>query len=248
MQEIDVESELKVIIVGNGQVGKTSMITRYAKGVYTDGYKKTIGTDFMEKQLFVEDKGENVNLMLWDTAGQEMFSELTKSYYRGAGAVVYVFSTVDRDSFLAIDRWRQKVEEQCGSIISVLVQNKIDLLSQATVKSVEVEDLARRMGIKLYRACVKDNLLVDDIFEYIASEFLSKGGQATLADSAVPDITNVDRKPGAGDAEAKSNGGAGGGSGASSGKIGQTGGTSAAFKLQPSKKRTAGKKSFCAIV
>ncbi len=80
----------------------------------------------------------------------------------GAGAVVYVFSTVDRESFLEVERWRSKVENECGHICSVLVQNKIDLLAQAQVTKEEAEDLARRMNIKLYRTCVKDNLLVDD--------------------------------------------------------------------------------------
>ncbi len=79
-----VPAECKVIVVGNGQVGKTSMITRFAKGVFTNSYKKTVGTDFMERDLFLRSRGETVKLLLWDTAGQEMFSQLTRQYYRGA--------------------------------------------------------------------------------------------------------------------------------------------------------------------
>ncbi len=60
-----------------------------------------------------------------------MFSKLTRSYYKGAGAAVYAFSTSDRASFLEIERWRDKVEAECGEICSVLVQNKIDLIDQA---------------------------------------------------------------------------------------------------------------------
>ena len=73
----------------------------------------------MEKEITVKSSGETVKLMLWDTAGQEMFSKLTRSYYRGSGAVVYVFSTTDRDSFLEIERWQTKVQEECGDIVSV---------------------------------------------------------------------------------------------------------------------------------
>jgi len=86
-------AELKVIVVGNGQVGKTSMITRFARGVWTDAYKKTIGTDFMEKEVFVPAMNETVKLMLWDTAGQEMFSKLTRNYYKG---VLYTQSCIFR--------------------------------------------------------------------------------------------------------------------------------------------------------
>ena len=60
-------------------------------------------------QCFVRVEGEDVRLMLWDTAGQEEFDAITKAYYRGAQACVLAFSTVDRDSFEAIESWKQKV-------------------------------------------------------------------------------------------------------------------------------------------
>ena len=62
--------------MGNGAVGKSSMIQRYCRGTFTKTYKKTIGVDFLEKQLRVH--GEDVRLMLWDTAGQEEFDAITK--------------------------------------------------------------------------------------------------------------------------------------------------------------------------
>ena len=122
---------LQVLIVGNGAVGKSSMIQRYCRGTFTKSYKKTIGVDFLEKQLRVH--GEDVRLMLWDTAGQEEFDAITKAYYRGAQACVVAFSTTDRDSLLAVRRWRKKVEDECGDIPMVLVQNKIDLIAQSEI-------------------------------------------------------------------------------------------------------------------
>jgi Ras-related protein Rab-23 len=77
--------------------------------------------------------GEEVRLMLWDTAGQEEFDAITKAYYRGAQAAVLAFSTVDRQSFEAIRSWKKKVEDECGEIPMVIVQNKIDLVDQAVV-------------------------------------------------------------------------------------------------------------------
>lgn len=247
MQELDFDSELKVIVVGNGGVGKTSMITRFAKGEWTDGYKKTIGTDFMERDFFVRSRGEAVKLMLWDTAGQEMFSELTRSYYRGAGAVVYAFSTTDRDSFLEVERWRTKVEAECGTgIVSVLVQNKVDLMDRAAMTNGEVEDLARRMGVKLHRTCVKENAFVDDVFEYVSETFLARGGQAAAGVAAVPFIGEVGRKSGP-DLSAAAAAAADGKGGA--GKDGTGPGGQKAFKLEPSKRRTDGKKKgACAIL
>ena len=77
--------------------------------------------------------GEEVRLMLWDTAGQEEFDAITKAYYRGAQACVVAFSTTDRASFEAVRKWKKKVEDECGSIPMVLVQNKIDLMHEAEV-------------------------------------------------------------------------------------------------------------------
>lgn len=122
----DFETTVKVIVVGNGGVGKSSMTSRYCRGVFTSTYKKTIGVDFLEKTIEVDESGgETVKLMIWDTAGQEEFDALTASYYRGTGACALVFSTVDRASFENIEKWKKKVEDECGPVVMCLVQNKV---------------------------------------------------------------------------------------------------------------------------
>merc|ERR1719228_3035168 len=107
------------------------MIQKYCRGIFTTEYKKTIGVDFLERRISVN--GEEVRLMLWDTAGQEEFDCITKAYYRGAQACVITFSTTERSSLLAVRRWRKKVEEECGDIPMVLVQNKIDMVAQSEI-------------------------------------------------------------------------------------------------------------------
>jgi Ras-related protein Rab-23 len=172
-----------VIIVGNGMVGKTTLLTRFAKGRLTEDYKKTIGTDFMEKEITVPSSEDGadphiVKLMLWDTAGQEMFAGLTRNYYRGSGAVVYVFSTTDEASFRAIPTWKEKVESECGpDIVSILVQNKVDLIDEAKMTSADVEALATRLGMKLYRTSVTRGLHVDEVFADVANQFIETKAQ-----------------------------------------------------------------------
>ncbi|KAF4042462.1 Ras family [Phytophthora infestans] len=187
----DFEKTLKVIVVGNGNVGKTSMATRYAKGRYTGTYKKTIGVDFMEKTVELRDLGETIKLMIWVTAGQEEFDTLTSRYYKGAGAVIYVFSTVDRASFDDLPKWKRKVEEECGPICSVLVQNKIDLEDDAAMTRDEVEDMADYLNMRLYRACVQDNINVGEVFRYLCRRFLKRGDDGDEAVHAVTDITSL---------------------------------------------------------
>lgn len=183
MLEEDMEVAIKVVVVGNGAVGKSSMIQRYCKGIFTKDYKKTIGVDFLERQIIVND--EDVRLMLWDTAGQEEFDAITKAYYRGAQACVLVFSTTDRDSFEAIGSWREKVEMEVGDIPTVLVQNKIDLLDDTVIKNEEAEGLAKRLKLRFYRTSVKEDLNVNEVFKYLADKYLHRLKQQSAEESEV---------------------------------------------------------------
>lgn len=172
MREEDLEIAIKVVIVGNGAVGKSSMIQRYCKGTFTKEYKKTIGVDFLERQI--ECEGEEVRLMLWDTAGQEEFDAITKAYYRGAQACVLAFSVTDRDSFEAIHSWKKKVEDECGAIPTILVQNKIDLMEQSVIEPEEVEMLSRALGCRLMLTSVKEDVNVNAVFRHLASRCLAQ--------------------------------------------------------------------------
>eukprot|EP00095_Tigriopus_kingsejongensis_P002450 maker-scaffold380_size190731-snap-gene-0.40 protein:Tk02450 transcript:maker-scaffold380_size190731-snap-gene-0.40-mRNA-1 annotation:"ras-related protein rab-23" len=146
------------------------MIQRYCKGIFTRNYKKTIGVDFLEKHVTAS--GEDVRLMLWDTAGQEEFDAITKAYYRGGQACVIAFSTTDKASFDAVKKWKRKVEDECGHIPMVLVQNKIDLLHESQVDNYEIEKFARNTGLKLFRTSVKENLNVSKVFHYLAERHI----------------------------------------------------------------------------
>ncbi|XP_072912631.1 ras-related protein Rab-23 isoform X2 [Hemitrygon akajei] len=188
MMEEDIEVAIKVVVVGNGAVGKSSMIQRYCKGIFTKDYKKTIGVDFLERQIQVND--EDVRLMLWDTAGQEEFDAITKAYYRGAQACVLVFSTTDRESFEATSSWKEKVEAEVGDIPTVLVQNKIDLLDETVLKNEEAEALAKRLKLRFYRASVKEDLNVNEVFKYLAEKYLQRLKQQTTEEEQVHTTSN----------------------------------------------------------
>eukprot|EP00049_Salpingoeca_infusionum_P018159 m.355991 g.355991 ORF g.355991 m.355991 type:complete len:225 (+) comp17411_c0_seq1:300-974(+) len=175
----EIEHGVKVLIVGNGAVGKSSMIQRYCKGIFTQAYKKTIGVDFLEKQLHVG--GEDLRLMIWDTAGQEEFDSLTKTYYRDAEACVVAFSTIDRDSFEAVESWIKKVEDEVGRIPMVLIQNKVDLVDNAAMTPQEAEALAAKVKLKFYRTSVQENFNVDQVFQYLSELYVKSLQDAEAA-------------------------------------------------------------------
>jgi len=189
LRDEDIELSVKVVIVGNGAVGKSSMIQRYCRGTFTKSYKKTIGVDFLEKQLRVH--GEEVRLMLWDTAGQEEFDALTKAYYRGAQACVVAFSTTDRASLAAVRKWRKKVEDECGDIPMVLVQNKIDLISQSEINQLEAEKLAAECRMKLYRTSVKEDLNVGVVFQHLAENYVNQSRSSRANEMMNPASLNI---------------------------------------------------------
>merc|ERR1711862_1082290 len=132
--------------------------------------------------------GEELTFLLWDTAGQEEYDAITRGYYRGAGCCIIAFSTTDRHSFDAVEAWHKKVIDECGNIVIVLCQNKVDLIDQAQMTQHEVENLASRLQLRLYRTCVKDDLNVKEIFHDLGHEFLRRGGEHGLGVNSITAI------------------------------------------------------------
>lgn len=112
-------------------VGKTSLVQRYVKGTFTPPTTtSTIGASFLTKRALDIDSGTTVRLQVWDTAGQERFRSITKLYYRGASAVLLVYSIVDEHSFTEMGRWLDEVKKNLGDDIIVhVVGTKSDVVA-----------------------------------------------------------------------------------------------------------------------
>ena len=95
---------LKLILLGNTGVGKTSLMRYYTCGRFTESYKATIGADFITKQILLENENETI-LQIWDTAGQERYSSLSQAFYRGSDICVLVYNVTDPHSFDSLDKW-----------------------------------------------------------------------------------------------------------------------------------------------
>ncbi|KAL8672131.1 MAG: hypothetical protein Q9168_003405 [Polycauliona sp. 1 TL-2023] len=123
--------EAKICILGAQGVGKTSLVQRYVKGTFTPSTTaSTVGASFLTKRV-LDDSGTLVRLQLWDTAGQERFRSISKLYYRGASAVVLVYSIVDEQSFQEMGRWMQEVKENTeDGIVIHVVGTKSDVVAQ----------------------------------------------------------------------------------------------------------------------
>ncbi|KAG7242469.1 hypothetical protein INR49_021643 [Caranx melampygus] len=120
---------LKVIILGDSGVGKTSLMNQYVNK-FSNQYKATIGADFLTKEVMVDDR--LVTMQIWDTAGQERFQSLGVAFYRGADCCVLVFDVTAPNTFKTLDSWRDEFLIQASprdpeNFPFVVLGNKIDL-------------------------------------------------------------------------------------------------------------------------
>jgi len=97
---------LKVIILGDSGVGKTSLMNQYVNKKFSKQYKATIGADFLTKEVMIDDK--LVTMQIWDTAGQERFQSLGVAFYRGADSCVLVYDITDKKSFDSLSGWQEE--------------------------------------------------------------------------------------------------------------------------------------------
>ncbi|XP_022619043.1 ras-related protein Rab-7L1-like isoform X2 [Seriola dumerili] len=140
------EHLLKILIVGDGNVGKSSFVHRYVNGQFNKTYKMTVGVDFSVKLLHWSDK-EKVRLQLWDVAGQERFISMTRIYYKGALGCVMMFDVTSASSFLNCRHWKQDLDNKAilpngHSIPCILLANKASPWSSSNNRDFSVTSLS----------------------------------------------------------------------------------------------------------
>lgn len=125
----DILTTLKILIIGESGVGKSSLLLRFTEDNFDPEQTLTIGVDFKTKRLTVD--GNTVKLAIWDTAGQERFRTLTPSYYRDAQGAILVFDVSNYASFAKLETWINELETYStkSNIVKMIVGNKIDIVS-----------------------------------------------------------------------------------------------------------------------
>jgi len=147
------EYRLKVIVVGNLNSGKTSIIKRFVNNYFSRSYKATVGVDFALKVIDV-DPHTRVHLQLWDVAGQERFGSMTRIYYKNAVGAFIVFDVDDIKTWQGVSNWRDDIKEKLypeEDIPILLIGNKSDLLHDRSpcVPFEEMEDFTKKKIISL---------------------------------------------------------------------------------------------------
>ena len=160
---------LKILLLGNGSVGKTSLINRYLKNVYNPVYLTTIGIDQSIKYLVINNK--HIKLSIWDTAGQEQFRTIAKSFYNKTDAVMLCFDLTEKESLKGISYW---IEQLCNRIELnqiglVLVGTKLDLTNFEKDEEIseEVENFVKKYNVKYFKTSSLSGINIKEVFNYL---------------------------------------------------------------------------------
>jgi small GTP-binding protein len=156
----------KIVIAGNGGVGKSSLLHRYVAGQFNRSYSVTIGADFASREVDMAD--EKIRLVIWDLAGQRRFHIVRDGFYRGAKAVILVFDITDRESWKDLPLWEEEITARVPEAQIVVVGNKTDLLRKRVTPYQVAHRWARQRRYGYVETSCATGAGVDDLFVGIA--------------------------------------------------------------------------------
>ncbi|XP_075156950.1 RAS oncogene family member Rab21 [Haematobia irritans] len=163
-QQKPTQYNFKVVLLGEGCVGKTSIVCRYVEDKFNSQHISTQQASFLTKKVNL-DNGTKVQLNIWDTAGQERFHALGPIYYRGSHGAILVYDITDEDSFQKVKNWVKELKRMLGSeIILTIAGNKIDLEDQRTVPEDDAIAYAESVGAHYFETSAKNNENIDELF------------------------------------------------------------------------------------
>lgn len=170
MNDTPLKFVFKITVIGDGGVGKTSLIKKYTHGTFKEDYISTIGAQFS----FYDEKinGDECKLYFWDIAGQKEFEFLRSDFYEESKAAIIVYSLEENDlgkeSLNHIDYWYKDLKESCGDIPMIILANKVDLINEDKLDDVYIQNFIKAKNfIGVFRTSAKTNQGVTEAFQKI---------------------------------------------------------------------------------
>lgn len=171
------KEEVKIIVVGEHGVGKSSIVARFITGQFED-LVPTIGAAFLSKDYEVN--GRQYLLHIWDTAGQEKYRYLVPMYYRGSKIAIVVYDVTDESSYNTIPSWLDDIKKSIGEdVIVVLCGNKCDL-DHRTILVSDATQQAREWSVPYVETSARTGVGIQKLFEQAVSEYEAKGKKSDV--------------------------------------------------------------------
>ena len=163
----------KIMVLGESKTGKANLIKRYTQNKFEGIYLTTVGVDFHDKVIQIEDK--KIRLQIWDTAGQERFRNVSKNYFHSSDGFLLVYDITSLYSFKSLNYWLEQIRLNAPENIKcVLVGNNSDLEKYREVKYEDAEEFAKKNNIKFYEVSSRNGDNVNEVFDYLAHEIYNE--------------------------------------------------------------------------
>ena len=163
---------LKILILGDSAVGKTTLLLKYVDGYFPTMYVATIGVEYKIKKININ--GIDINLQIWDTAGQERFSGITKNFIKGADGIIYVYDITKKSSFDNLKKWIFQSEETTEGFQKIIIGNKYDLKDKRQVTNDSLKKFCQTRNIQGMEISAKTDYNVHECFESL-TKLIIKG-------------------------------------------------------------------------
>jgi len=150
---------IKLLIIGDSAVGKTSMLLKYTDNFFPESHLATIGVEFKTKE--VEYNGYKIELQIWDTAGQERFKSITKSFFRNTNGIIFVYDITQKNTFKNVKDWIKDSEVNDFGFQRILVGNKIDLQNKRQVSLEDAKEWADKKNMEVIETSAKTGANID---------------------------------------------------------------------------------------
>ena len=168
------DTKCQLLIIGDGSVGKTSILRRFIQNTFSSNYITTLGVDFYTKDIILDQK--KIHLKIWDTAGQERYRSLTRGFFKNGQGILIVFSINDKESFNGLNYWIDSIKNNANldnkNVPAIILGNKIDLQHREVSKE-DAENFAKINNYDYYEVSAKSGEGIDESIKILTQKVMA---------------------------------------------------------------------------